>query len=413
MFMFSPINLRFSQSFLKGFNLRLAGSLFLFLMAHAAMAQTENKTKGGKGLQFVAADSSFSTKINMRIQALYAGEYNRDDKSYEDGILIRRSRLKMEGFAFYPNLEYKLELGLSNRDHSGQVRQTSNTSNLILDALVRWNINDNFWFLMGQTKLPGNRERVISSQKLQFVDRSLLNGAYNIDRDAGFQLGHTFAVGKAIFREIASVSMGEGRNITADNAGGYDYTGRVEFLPFGEFKSDGDYSGSDLSREETPKLAIGITYDYNDGATREGGQLGDFLDGKRDLKTVFADAMFKYRGFSAMAEYANKKATQTPVVEWADGEPGSQPEASQAFLTGTAFNLQAGYLFRNNFEVAGRYTNVDPEAVIQRADNTQYTLGVSKYLLGHTVKVQSDVSLLKEATDFNEMMYRFQVEIGF
>jgi phosphate-selective porin OprO and OprP len=412
--MFSPMNLRFAKIGFKKLNLRFAGFLFLFIMAHAAMAQTENKTKGGKGLQFVAADSSFAVKINTRIQSLYVGEHNLDDKSYEDVLMIRRSRLKLEGFALHPALEYKLELGLSNRDHSGEVPQTSNTSNLILDALVRWNINDNLWVLMGQTKLPGNRERVISSQKMQFVDRSLLNGAYTIDRDAGVQLGHTFSVGKAVFREIASVSMGEGRNITADNAGGYDYTGRVEYLPFGEFKSDGDYSGSDLVREETPKLAIGLTYDYNDGATREGGQLGNFLNGKRNLKTWFADAMFKYQGFSAMAEYANKKATQIPVVEWAaNGEPSSLTKVSQSFHTGTGVNLQAGYLFRNNFELAGRFTNIDPESITQRDDQTQYTLGLSRYFLGHTVKVQSDVSLLKEATDFNELMYRFQVEIGF
>ena len=136
--------------------------------------------------------------------------------------------------------------------------------------------------------------------------------------------------------------------------------------------------------------------------------MGSFFSQQRDLKTLFADAMFKYRGFSAMAEYANKKASGSPVVERTD-----LGMVSKAFFTGTAFNLQAGYLFRNNFEVAGRFTQLNPQEVIEEADNTQYTLGVSRYLLGHTVKVQSDVSLLKEATDFNELMYRFQVEIGF
>ncbi|MGV3639561.1 MAG: porin [Adhaeribacter sp.] len=373
-----------------------------------ATAQSINATRAGKGLRFVASDSSFSTQINFRVQSLYSGEYNLEDNGYEDAIMVRRSRLKLEGFALHPNLEYKLELGLSNRDHSGEVPQTGNTSNLILDALVKWNINDNWWVMMGQTKLPGNRERVISSQKMQFVDRSLLNSRYTLDRDAGLQLGHTFSAGKVVFREIASLSMGEGRNIVADNAGGYDYTGRVEVLPFGEFASEGDYSGSDLSREESPKLALGLTYDYNDGATREGGQLGDFLDHGRNLKTIFADAMFKYRGFSAMAEYAHKKAGGGPVVA-----TDSTGEVTQAFFTGKGLNLQAGYLFRNNFEVAGRYTGINPAAAIQQADNKQYTLGVSKYLMGHTVKVQSDVSLLQEDTDFTNLMYRFQVEIGF
>ena len=55
-----------------------------------------------------------------------------------------------------------------------------------------WNFHENFELWVGQTKLPGNRERVISSANLQQVDRSLLNSRFNIDRDFGFQLRHHF-----------------------------------------------------------------------------------------------------------------------------------------------------------------------------------------------------------------------------
>jgi phosphate-selective porin OprO and OprP len=409
--MFSPLTNRF---FLPGRKKRyalLAGCLLLIpFLSTKVQGQTINTTKGGKGLQFMAADSSFAVKINARIQSLFVvGGQNLDQETYNDEFQIRRTRLKFEGYAFNPKLEYKLELGLSNSDIGGGLQPANNnTANVILDALVRWNISDNFSLWFGQTKLPGNRERVVSSQKLQFVDRSLLNSRYNIDRDAGVQLHHQFEAGKVVFREIASVSMGEGRNITVENTGGHDYTGRVEVLPFGEFTSEGDYVGSDISREPTPKLAIGVTYDYNDNASRERGQLGNFFSQQRDLKTVFADAMFKFKGFSAMAEYANKKTSGSPVVE-----SDKTGKVTKAFFTGSAFNIQGGYLFRNNFEIAGRYTNVNPEAITQRKENNQYTLGVSKYLMGHTVKVQSDVSLLNEHTDANDLMYRFQVEIGF
>jgi phosphate-selective porin OprO and OprP len=409
--MFSPLTNRF---FLPGRKKRyalLAGCLLLIpFLSTKVQGQTINTTKGGKGLQFMAADSSFAVKINARIQSLFVvGGQNLDQETYNDEFQIRRTRLKFEGYAFNPKLEYKLELGLSNSDIGGGLQPANNnTANVILDALVRWNISDNFSLWFGQTKLPGNRERVVSSQKLQFVDRSLLNSRYNIDRDAGVQLHHQFEAGKVVFREIASVSMGEGRNITVENTGGHDYTGRVEVLPFGEFTSEGDYVGSDISREPTPKLAIGVTYDYNDNASRERGQLGNFFSQQRDLKTVFADAMFKFKGFSAMAEYANKKTSGSPVVE-----SDKTGKVTKAFFTGSAFNIQGGYLFRNNFEIAGRYTNVNPEAITQRKENNQYTFGVSKYLMGHTVKVQSDVSLLNEHTDANDLMYRFQVEIGF
>lgn len=380
----------------------------VFLFPIFVFAQSANPTTHGKGLQFIAADSSFSTKLNVRAQSLFSSTYNLDEESYSDNLQIRRARIKMEGFIYSPKIEYKFEFALSNSDTGRPLAENNNTSNIVLDAIVNWNFAKGFNLIFGQTKLPGNRERVISSQRLQLVDRSLLNSRYNIDRDFGVQLHHESQSGDVVFKKILSVSSGEGRNMTSNNKGGYDYTGRVEVLPFGEFQSSGDYFGGDLKRELTPKLSLGLTYDFNDRASRQGGQLGSFFDEQRDLKTIFADAMFKYKGFSAMAEYANKKSNGSPVVETdIDGK------VSKAFFSGTGFNVQAGYLFKNNVELAGRFTRVNPEAITQRDDNTQYTLGVSKYISGHTLKVQSDISLLQENSDAHELMYRFQVEIGF
>lgn len=387
----------------------LTGLIGILFLNEPINAQTANLTKNGKGLQFISADSSFSVKINARIQALYSGTYYLEEKDYADEMQIRRARLNFSGFTFSPRVKYQIELALSNADIRGRIEEeTSNTANVVLDAFVSYELIKNLSLWFGQTKLPGNRERVISSQKLQFVDRSLLNDSYNIDRDLGGQVHHQFTWGKVVFREIVAVSMGEGRNITTTNRGGYDYTGRVEVLPLGKFIDDGDYSGSDIEREKTPKLAIGVSYDFNHQASREGGQLGSFFSEQRDLKTLFADAMFKYRGLSCMTEYARKKAGGSPIVEI--DETG---RVTKSFFTGTGFNWQAGYLFKNNFELAARYTQINPENLTGRDKNKQYTLAVSKYLMGHTVKIQSDVSLLKEQTNFEELMYRFQVEFGF
>ena len=56
-----------------------------------------------------------------------------------------------------------------------------------MDAVLKNHINENWSLWFGQTKLPGNRERVYSSQELQFVDRSLVNARFNLDRDVGVQ----------------------------------------------------------------------------------------------------------------------------------------------------------------------------------------------------------------------------------
>ncbi|MDX5346678.1 MAG: OprO/OprP family phosphate-selective porin, partial [Hymenobacteraceae bacterium] len=365
---------------MKNAFIKVALLLFVTLpFAGASQAQSINYSKFGKGLQFIAADSSFSTKIGFRFQTLYNGNYNLNTDNWSDQFMTRRARLKFDGFAYSPKVVYKFELGFSNRDTGGDlIRETNFTSNIVLDAVVKWNFYRNFWLWAGQTKLPGNRERVISSQKLQFVDRSHLNSRFNLDRDAGLQLHHEHKTGNVVWREIASVSMGNGRNVVTTNVhdedflgttnlGGYDYTARIECLPFGKFESGGDYVGSDLAREETPKLSVAATYDFNDDAPRERGQLGKFMSQQRDLRTVFVDAMFKYRGISVMAEYADRNAPDGSVVSYT--ETGS---VKDAFYTGTALNVQSGYLFKNNIEVAGRYTYVHPEDVTQRADYNEY-----------------------------------------
>lgn len=383
--------------------LTLAASL-LIATSVSLFAQDKSSNRFGKGVSLVAADSSFSMKFSARIQTLYDGRLNLETKDYNDHFLTRRARLKFDGFAYNPKLVYKIELGISNPDMSGGDNpQTSNTPRIIYDAVLKWNFKPHWELWFGQTKLPGNRERVISSQALQFVDRSNLNSKFNIDRDAGIQLHYS----KDKFNFIYSISTGDGRNVTAANAGGYDYTLRAEYLPFGAFTSKGDYVSSDLSREEKPKLSLGVTYDYNDRASREQGQLGDFLPAQRDLETWFADAHFKYNGWSSLVEYAHKTSHDGAAIYDTNGN------FIDTFYTGEAISCQAGYLFKSNFEIAGRYTNVAPEKETRHNNNTQYTLGVSRYIVGHSLKIQSDVTLIKEDTKDDMLMTRLQVELAF
>ena len=314
-------------------------------------AQNVSYKTFGDGLRVMAQDSSFSLKMGVRFQTLYVGVLNLDTDDWNDQFLIRRARLKFDGFALTPKLQYKVELGFSNRDTGGGINAEHGfTSRIILDAVLKWNFYRAWSLWVGQTKLPGNRERVISSQNLQFVDRSLVNSRYNIDRDIGFQIRHTDKIGRrGVLKESFSLSMGEGRDIVIQNVGGHDYTFRLDYLPFGEFTSKGDYFSADLKREETPKLSIGATYDFNVGATKQRGQLGLFMidsDGNyvtNDLHTIFIDAILKYQGLSFQTEYANKRAADDIIVTTEDGD--------LKYATGTGFVFQGGYLFENNLEL--------------------------------------------------------------
>jgi len=392
--------------------------VILFIGLQTVNSQEISDTKFGKGMiNFVAKDSSFSVKFAPRIQSRFESKWNYDGDAYEAGelnFLVRRARLKFDGFAVTPKLKYKIELGLSNRDISGANVFNRNTPRYILDAVVMWNFYQNFELWAGQTKLPGNIERVVSSANLQLIDRSLLNSRFNIDRDMGIQLRHKSKLGSTfVTREKFSISQGEGRNITEGNEGGLQYTTRLELLPFGEFASKGDYSQGDLKREKSLKTMIGITYDYNRNAVKNRSNLGSYMfraDGslfETDITTLFVDTMIKYSGFSLMGEYAYRMADKIEATEMDGSKTGAVVGA------GSAVNIQSSYLFKNNVEMVVRYTALDFEPITRLSDLKQLTFGVSKYVVGHSLKVQTDLSFSQSDNQKDFVQFRTGFDLHF
>jgi len=396
-------------------------SMVVFMSVNA---QKTNAPKFGKGLfNLVGKDSTWTMKVGMRFQTLATFGWDAENglSNPTSNMLIRRSRLKFDGWAFSPKLKYKLELGLSNRDESGGSYFTHNAPRHILDAVLKWNFSGNWVVWFGQTKLPGNRERVISSGDLQMVDRSLLNSRFTIDRDIGIQLRHKFKLSdNFLVKQIYSIAQGEGRNITRGNVGGHQYTARIELFPFGDFSGKGDYKGSDLKFEENPKLSLAFNYDFNNNASKTRSNQGSymFINGTSagssaefyttNISTLFIDAMYKHKGFSLMAEYASRDAAD-PFAKNSDGSlTGDEVQV------GNGLNLQTGYLLSKTVELSARYTNIsfDKNITGKGAEN-QYTLGLSKYIVGHKLKVQTDVSYTDIGFKTNQLLYRFQVDIHF
>ena len=395
-------------------------SSFLFIpLGLLLQAQEISDTKFGNGMiNFIAKDSSFSVKFAPRIQSRYQSEWSYNGEDYDPANInfsVRRARLKFGGFAFSPKLKYKIELGLSNRDISGANIYNRNTPRYILDAVVMWNFHENFELWAGQTKLPGNIERVVSSANLQLIDRSLLNSKFNIDRDIGIQLRHKLRLGgNWIIKEKFSISQGEGRNITEGNIGGLQYTSRLELLPFGEFSSKGDYSQGDLKREKSIKAMFGFTYDINENAVKSRSNMGSYLiqsSGglfETDITTIFLDGVIKYNGFALTGEYANRDADQIEALE----EDG-RTKTGAVVGAGSASNIQGSYLFKNNFEITARYTNINFKKITRLSDLKQITFGVSKYIVGHSLKIQADISLLNASGIKDNVLFRTGFDLHF
>jgi phosphate-selective porin OprO and OprP len=382
--------------------------IFLILLAATAQAQVKPGPLPyftfGKGLGFTAPDSAFSLAIRFRIQNRVAFKTvsDTDFGISEVEARVRRLRLRFDGFVYNPRLVYVLQLSFTRSDMDFE---TTQFPNIIRDAYLQYSLSKKVTIGVGQTKLPGNRQRVISSGDQQFADRSIANGAFTLDRDFGIQL----SVKQPVYTFKAAISSGEGRNIsTSDN--GLAYTGRVEFLPLGAFTNGGDYFEGDLAREQKPKLSIGLVYNLNEKAVRTGGQLGLPLFEARNIETQIVDALLKYKGLAISGEYFNRFA-KDPITTNEAGE-------ERHVYAGTGQNYQVSYNFKSNVELATRYTVISPNQAIAQKEKLKenYTLGVNKYLKGHRVKLQGDITLERasrfgtEATQ--NWAVRFQIEAG-
>lgn len=361
------------------------------------------------GVGFQTPDKKFGLNLRFRMQNRI-GLTTFDDeeiKVKQIDAYVRRMRLRFDGFVLNEKLTYTVQLSFSRSDIDfANVPYPQ----IIRDAMVYYNFTPTFYIGIGQGKLPGNRQRVISSGSLQFVDRSDVNGLFTLDRDYGVFAYKKFPVGKSEFILKGALSTGEGR-INEAGSNKIATTIRGEFLPFGGFAKYGDYSEGDIAREAKPKLSVGAGYSINSGTTRTAGQLGAFMKETKWMEYIFADMIFKYQGIAVEAEYMQRNAGN-PVVTGLDGKP-------LFIYKGNGTNVQASYCFKNNYEIAGRYSKINPHKDITALTTPYdvYGLGVSKYITGHRTKIQfnlyyKDQPAVGALTSKSNYQAVFQVELG-
>ena len=365
----------------------------------------------GKGLGLTSPDSLFQLNIRFRMQNRVTYFDKEGEKPTYDGQ-IRRLRLRFDGYVGNPKFLYVIQLSFAPGD-VGELQDGENI-NIIRDAAVFYRPNKHWNISFGQTKLPGNRQRINSSGGLQLTDRSINNAKFTIDRDFGFQVHNINEFEeKFSYNFKAALSTGEGRNITDKADDGVAVTGKVELFPLGAFTRDGTNFEGDIVREAKPKLLLSGAFQQNNDSQRTQGQLGSTLFEKRTTRSVFLDAMLKYNGWSLMSSYMSRSAADNPVTF----NPADATDFNYVYM-GDGFDYQLSYLFRNDYEVIGRYSlqHVNPEIHAFTPHVKQYSLGLTKYIWEHAFKLQTeltyDTSQFLGGKTVNDWYWRFQVEIG-
>jgi len=378
------------------------------------------------GFRLETRDENWRTDLQWRAQMRYTDPYRSDPRQLsafnadeQSNFEARRLRMKIGGHGFQPWLQYYFEVDLQPS------RDVDDSSSSASARVIDWRIDIAKWdwggIRVGQWKVDLNRERVDSSGRQQFVERSIANRVFTIDRQVGIQLrGHLFEDTPADLRYFAGVFNGEGRGVnnTDDNL---MYMGRLQWNFLGR---DLSFRQTDVEYTDRPTGSLAIAGATHTGSCTRWSSSGcGNLDGfaspanaaadQYDISQVVQEFAFKYRGFSAQQELHRKRIKDTTT--------GVRSELTGGYV-------QAGYFFHNMFpavpqplELAVRYAYVDePNAsnLIFENEREELTIGANWFFNGHNSKLTLDYSRLKLddallGLDESENRLRFQWDVSF
>ena len=145
-----------------------------------------------KGFHFESQDGKFSTNIQWRAQMRFSKGIRSDPRTSDDfspdeqnNFELRRVRMKIGGHG-YKYVKYYFEVDLQ------PTRSIDGESHSSTARIIDWRIDvqpyEWLGFRLGQWKINYNRERVDSSGRQQFVERSIVNRVFTIDRQVGVLL---------------------------------------------------------------------------------------------------------------------------------------------------------------------------------------------------------------------------------
>lgn len=379
---------------------------------HELLAQLRNlpNIEVGRGITFRPKSNRFEMTMRFRMQNMLALSFDEDFTLTQTEARVKRLRLRFDGYIYSPKLVYSIQLGFTAYDSKAL---PDGSTNIVRDAIVyyvpspTWNIG------FGQTKLKTNRARINSSSALQFVDRSIVNSEFSQDRDFGLFGEYNMRQGDGFNLSFkGSVTLGEGRNWESTPNGGLLYMGRLELYPLGRFSAKGDLLEGDFDHEERVKILLAGAYAYNRKALRLEGTQGALMpDGQtRNLGSYYVDFILKYRGFAFYTDFMGRSCDK----------PLFDTQTNAFVYSGCGVNFQTSYLFDNKWEVALRNSTLYPESEVRPYAGyknwNQTTLGVTRYIIGHSLKVQADLSYnVRSETavkDYNRWQIRFQLELG-
>lgn len=358
-------------------------------------------------LRLESRDGNYAMEIQHRLQFRYAWPFDQDPRSPADldretsSFMVRRARFKLSGHAFRPWLEWYLQYDWSQpvlRDFSLEVNR------------VPW-----IRLLVGRRKVFWNDERVTSSGKQQFVNRSIVNDLFTVDRQQGIQLfGRLFPDSLADMTYYAGVFAGRGVGERLNDDVRMMYAGRLQWNTLG---GEMEFSQSDLENHLQPVLNLAIAGATNIGdctafetdqrscralptPRSDGTPFGDpaepgaVAEGQFRTDQLMAEARFKWRGLYAKHEFHLKRVRDRKLAPGMAGR--------ETVLRGSL--TQLGYFphgliaaIPEELEIAARFAHVEPVTSVDGYFQSETSGVINWFFAGHANKLSLEASWLTVA----------------
>ena len=194
--------------------------------SYGALAQTDPPPKsafsyGDRGLQFESADGNNFLWFGVRLQTRFSESETEQEflpglpTETENELELRRGRLKLGGHLFSPRLTAYSEYDF--------------VDDRLITLRATYKFTDWLSIRTGQWKSQFNRERVDSSGRQQFVERSIVTRPFTIDRQKGIVAsGRLGAESKLDTSYWFGRLSGAGRGGSVDDADGL-WLGRLQW----------------------------------------------------------------------------------------------------------------------------------------------------------------------------------------
>ena len=341
------------------------------------------------GLRFESRGGALTSEMHLRSQIRFSSpiaSIPRQPEHFlranENDLRFRRARFKTSGQIFRPWIRYSTEYDL--------------VGTRMLDLRVTVQKWEWLQFRVGQWKTEFGRERVSSSGRQEFVERSIVNRQFTADRQKGFMvLGRVKNGTRADSRYYAGVFTGNGRGFRSSGAGSLDNRDGAPMwaarYQWNFLKDDPGFSQSDLEYHKAPVAAIAIAGLSNRSRfTRFSGSGGGSLDGfdvglpgQFAVRQIAEDFVLKYRGLFLQHEFHWKKIR--------DRIYHRITSMSGATFQGGYFPHRVAQWVPEQLELGLRYATVDQDHGRQYDRITESAFVVNWFMEGHSNKLTFDV----------------------